>query len=218
MDAGRRGDGATDDTTPRPASKVGKLLSAYGLSGTGEDLERRWLGQGYERQSLRSLADHFNQLLLRTELERAGENPVEGEVENLYRLLTEEDVSQANRTEVETQLARAGLDIETLRKDFVSHQAVHTYLTEVRGVELAPGEESSSATIEKRGEVIQRLRGRLVSVTKRSIADLRSSGAVSVGDFDIVVNSTIHCSDCGATQDIGEFLREGSCQCRIDGE
>lgn len=218
MDANQRDDGTSVDTARDSSSKIANLIIGYDLDGLGDDLEQRWLGRGDQRQSLRSLADYFNQRLLEAELKQAGANPIEGEVENLYQTLSATDISKAKRTEVETKLAREGLDIESLRRDFVSHQAVHNYLTEVRGAELPSEDKKPSTTIENRDEVIQRLKSRLETVTERSIKNLHSSGVIAVGAFDVVVNLTIHCSDCGTSRTVGEFLRERGCQCSIDGE
>lgn len=199
-------------------SKVGRVIEQYDLVGLGEELEKRWLGERRTKQSLRELEAHLNQKILESAILESDETLLKEEIEIIYRLLTNEESSRVTRTEVESKLDRWGVDVKEVSGDFVSHQAVHNYLTDVRGVELPPDEKNSTATIEKREEVIQRLRSRLVSVTERSIENLRSSEAVSVGEFDIVVNITIHCSDCVATQDIGEFLREGGCQCQRDGE
>ena len=68
----------TEDSDPT-RSKVGRLIETNGLSDVGQELEDRWLGNGYESQSLRSLADWFNERLLAAKLQDAGENPIDGE-------------------------------------------------------------------------------------------------------------------------------------------
>ena len=113
-------------------SKVGRLIDRYGTAGLGQELEDRWLGRGYEEQSLRSLAEWFNQRLLGRRLAEAGHDPLDGEVANLYRLLSGEDVTAGSRVDAEATLEEYGVDTGTLRREFVSHQAIHTYLTEFR--------------------------------------------------------------------------------------
>lgn len=196
-------------------SKVDRLLEAYDLPDFGEKLEQRWLGEVGERQSLRDLADRFNQQLLDATLDRAGERLIEGEVENLYRLLTDPDVSTAARVEAETKLDRLGIDIDSLRRDFVSHQAVHTYLTKYRGVE-PPGTTASAETaLENRIETIQRLQHRLDVVTERSLESLRDAGHLSLESFDVLVRVTVYCDACDSSIDAIDLLGQGGCDCQL---
>jgi hypothetical protein len=95
-----------------------------------DDLVRRWCGDGRERQSLRELAAHFDRRLLRSAVESADEAPLSGEVANLYRLLTDEDVSSGVRTQTRRRLEAAGVPVDEVESAFVSHQTVHTHLTE----------------------------------------------------------------------------------------
>lgn len=208
-------DSDTEDDPPI-RSKVGRVIDEYGLDGFGEDLERRWLGLDGERESLRDLADAFNREVLAASLEAAGEQPIEGEVENHYRLLTAEDVRSSARTQAETRLARNGISVESLERDFVSHQAIHTYLTEVRGATLPEDDTSPEATISNRLDAILRLRNRLVAVTERSLESLAEAGHLSLGDFDVLVGITVYCSDCGASMDLTDLVDRGGCGCQED--
>jgi len=72
-------------------SKVVQLLAEYNLSGLGVELEQLWTAET-DRQSLRELAAYSNQQLLQQRLEEAGVQILDGEVENIYRLLTDDDV------------------------------------------------------------------------------------------------------------------------------
>lgn len=60
--------------------------------------------------------------------------PLDGEVRNTYRLLTDEDVSSGMRTAKRNELERAGVDVESVERDSVTHQAIYTYLTAVLDV------------------------------------------------------------------------------------
>lgn len=207
-------DGTASDTQSSRGSKVERLLDEYDLAGAGAELERRWLGEDGDRESLRMLAASFNEALIEVALERAGEDPVDGEVQNLYRLLTADDVSSAARTQAEARLSRLGVDPGALRQDFVSHQAIHTYLTEVRGASLPSDDRSSEGTIENRRETILRLRNRLNVVAERSLEALSSAGHLSLGSFDVMVGITVYCQDCGTSADLTDVLRNRGCECR----
>lgn len=202
----------TDRAGTVSRSKVGRVIDRYGLDGLGADLERRWTGDGRDRQSLRELETYFNQRVLEAALADAGHRPVDGEVANLYRLLTDDDVATGPRTEAETTLARRGVDLDAVRGAFVSHQAIHTYLTSVR--EVAPPDRPDDATpSERRRDTIQRLRNRLAAVSSRGLEGLRDAGHLEGGSFDVTVGVTVYCEDCGATMDVADLLDQGGCEC-----
>jgi hypothetical protein len=191
--------------------KVGRLIESYGLDGEGDRLERRWLGDGVERASLRTLADEFNQALLAAALDDAGMNPVEADLETTYRVLTDEDESEGARTQKRLELSREGVDVDTLLSDFVSHQAVHTYLRDYRGVERP--ESGDSEQLERDIETLRRLQSRAESVTADAVERSANTGRIDLGDADVLVNVRVFCQDCGADYDAEELLRRGGCEC-----
>lgn len=192
-------------------SKVGRLIADHGLQGVGAELESRWIGNGYERESLRSLADLFNRRLLATKLRSAGEQPVQGEVKNLYRLLTDDDVGAGARVDAETKLEDLGLDPNTVRREFVSHQAIHTYLTEFRDVSKPDSGETDR--VESTRETIQRLRNRLVAVTENSLESLIAADHLYLGDYEILVDVQVFCEDCGTSRPLTDVMDRGGCDC-----
>jgi hypothetical protein len=123
---------AQDD---RPRNEVARLIDKYELTGFGAELEARWTGDGVEHTSLRDLADQFNRRLLAAALEEAGRTPLDDEVASLYEDLTGDDVSQGVKTDTRTSLAADGVDIDTVEHEFVTYQAIRSYLQDWRGAE-----------------------------------------------------------------------------------
>jgi hypothetical protein len=201
------------ESTPGPRGKVERVIEAYGLEGLGDELERRWTGAAGERESLRSLADRFNRAVLRSALDEAGTSPLDGEVENTYRLLRDDDVSPGMRTEVRRQLEREGLDLDAVESDFVSHQAVHTYLRDHRGAEL---ETEDQSRVEKEAQTIRRLQGRVSVVTESGLSRLSSAGDITIGDFDVLTDVQVYCGDCGSQYEAVELIERGGCDCDPD--
>lgn len=193
--------------------KVGRLIEANGLDGLGDELVERWTAPDGERSSLRELADRFNRRLLAAALAEAGVDTIDGEVENTYRLLTDDDVSIGVRTEVRNRLARQGIDVEELEGDFVSHQAIHTYLTKYRDAALERREAGPEARRERERETIRRLESRTSAVTRDSLERLRDGGHLRLGDPDVLVDVRVFCADCGADFAVDELLRRGGCDC-----
>lgn len=190
-------------------SKVARLIDEYDLQGLGAEMERRWTDDE-DRWSLRDLADHFNQAVLGAAMESNGVQTLDGEVENTYRLLNGDDVGSADRTRVRRRLEKNGIDVDTLLDDFVTYQAIRSYLTKYRDAEYTPDE---TDPLEREITNIQQLRGRVDSVTEGKLEQLQSSGALDIGTFRTLVDVRVVCEDCNTQYDVLELLESGSCEC-----
>lgn len=199
----------TDGSDQEHRSKVGRLIRRYAFDDMPERLERYWRGENVERHSLRELATMFNERLVEGMLVDAGMNPLDGEASNLYDLLTGESVTSGARTRAERRLDREGVDVTELRDSFVSHQAIHTYLTAVRGQEY----EAGGADVDERIETIQRLISRTRSVSTDTVTALDRADEVDVGEFDVTAEVHVTCTDCNTRYDLRNLLRRGGCGC-----
>lgn len=207
-----RNDENSDEETHQ-RSKVVRIIEEYELTGMEEELVALWTGAEGERHSLRDLAEYVNQELLRTAMENEGMTPLDGEVENTYRLLTDDDTTAGTRIEAESALEREGIDVDKISRDFVSHQAIHTYLTKYRDVE-GPNTASDSDKREGTVETITRLQNRLVAVAENSLLSLRKTGRIALGEFSVLVDVRVFCEDCGTQTPITELLENGGCECQ----
>lgn len=205
--------GTDDDETNagrgRP-SKVAQLLDRHDLDDLGAELEALWTAEGDDRMSLRELADLFNREVLRARLEAEGAQMLGGECENLRRLLADDDVSVADRTRARRQVERIGLDPDAVIDDFVSYQAIRTYLKSHREAEYAPG---PTDPVKGAEEQVERLRGRTAAVTTSKLDQLRSQEYLTLGNADTVVRVNVTCRDCGARYEVSELLSRGGCDC-----
>jgi hypothetical protein len=202
------------DSGGRPNSKVERVIQSYGLDGLGEELELRWLGEGYEQQSLRDLADYFNKRVLERTLAETNVVRLQGELENTYELLTGDDVTEGSRIQARNRLEREGVDVDALLEDFVSHYAIHTYLREHRGVEYPSSDDEDQR--EKSVETIRRLTSRLTAVTRRNVENMRSTDRLDVGPVDVIADVQVVCEECGRQYDAIELLERGGCRCKDD--
>ncbi|MUV86719.1 hypothetical protein GJ631_09100 [Natronomonas sp. CBA1123] len=190
-------------------SKVARLIEEYDLQGLGAELEQRWTADE-DRSSLRELAAQFNQELLREALEAANVQHLDGELENTYRLLTDDDVSSAESTRIQRRLERDGVDVDALQRDFVTYQAIRTYLKEHRGAEYTPAE---TDPLEREATNVQKLRGRMVSVTEGKLEQLRDGGHLTLGEFRTLAEIQVICEDCNTQFDVLELFDRGGCNC-----
>ncbi|MFQ3293105.1 MAG: hypothetical protein ACI8VE_000161 [Natrialbaceae archaeon] len=191
-------------------TKVARLIDEYDLDGLGAELEHRWTAEGDERMSLRALATHFNQQLLEVRMTGAGIQSLSGEVENTYRLLTDDEVSGADRTRTVRRLEGEGIDTDALRDDFVTYQAIRSYLKGNRDAEYV---KPNKDRIESELANVQRLRGRVMTVTEGNLEQLRQNGEITLGEFGLLVGIAVLCETCGQRYEVEELLEQGGCDC-----
>lgn len=191
--------------------KVGRVISKYGLTEFLEELPARWLGEDHESQSLRELADYLNVEILREAMESENLQPLDGEVENTYRLLTGDGVSSGMRTAKRNELERDGLDVGPVEDDFVTHQAIYTYLTEV--LDVSKQDQEDEDPIEKHSERINRLRSRTQAVATNTLDSLVDNNVLEVGDPEISVTIQVYCDRCNRQYPLSSLLSEGGCDC-----
>jgi hypothetical protein len=195
--------------------KVGRGVAAFDVDAVDEELVSRWCGVGRDRQSLRELATYFNQRLLAAALESSGEQPLDGEAANLYRLLTDDDVSTGVRTQTRRRLLAAGVPVEDVEAQFVSHQTLHTHLTECLGVTREPSDVVPAERRSTDRDRIRALQSRTEVVTRDAIDRLADADALAVEDVDVFVDVTVLCADCGAQYEVGTLLEQGGCECQL---
>ena len=195
---------ATDRQT-----KVARLLETYNLDGVGAELETAWTADE-NRRSLRELADYLNKKLLCRRLDETDRQFIDDEIDLIYRVLQDEESDHADRARIRRRLERAGVDVETLRSDFVTYQAVRTYLKNDRGAEYT---RDGPGALERESENLEQLRGRIAAVTNGKIERLRDSGDLTLGEFHVLVNTRVVCEDCGSHKTVSELLGAGGCDC-----
>lgn len=201
-----------EDSNPGPGrpSKVVQLIEKYNLPTLGEELEHRWTAPEDERDSLRDLAVYANQQVLRRAMTEAGLSPLDGEVANTYRLLTSDDVSQGPRTQAKRRLERDGIDVEALLDDFVSYQAVRTYLTKYRELEHTTEERDQ---LEAQAEAFQQIVGRTETMARNNLERLQETDKLTLGEFQVSAPIRVFCTECETRFEISKLLAQGSCEC-----
>lgn len=198
----------TDDGDPT-RSKVGRLVERYDLAGLGEELEHRWTAPEGQRDSLRKLAEYVNRRVLEAELRDAGHSPTAAELEGHYEAIADDDVDSGTRTRKRRELERYGVDVERLRASFVTHQTVHTYLTEFRNASFDP----DPTTVEDEKATLARLRSRTAAVTESTLERLAAADRIADREYETLVDVRVLCRDCGRASDLEALLDEGGCGC-----
>lgn len=201
----------TDDSNDRPSNKVARLIEENDLDDLGDELELRWTAEGDERMSLRELADFFNKRVLEQTLLDVGMSTIETDLDQIYHGLSGDEVSAGVQTETRNQLERNGVNVDKLERDFVSYQAIRSYLKKWR--EVSYERLSDEEKINKDLETIQRLMTRTESVAVDRIEKLEDTGRIDADEFEIILSMQVLCQQCGNQYDISTFLKQGGCKC-----
>ncbi|MDS0280742.1 rod-determining factor RdfA [Haloarcula onubensis] len=194
--AGQVGDGC----------KIDSVAQRRGLTTIDERLEDRWA----DGESLRDLETFFNRAVLRAAMAASGMETIDGEPANLYRLLTDDEVTAGKRVDAASKLRRNGVDPDALRDDFVSYQTVRTHLNDCLDVGTA---RESSLTVTDARNTVHKLVSRTESVALRTIERLAGQGALSIGAPAVTVSVRVACAECNDEYTFSVLLDEGGCSC-----
>ncbi|WP_254533593.1 rod-determining factor RdfA [Natrinema gelatinilyticum] len=205
----------SDETVKqKPDSKVAQLIESYDLGASfGDTLEELWTADGEKRESLRTLADRFNKRLFEAAVSDAGMATLDGEISNMYRLLTDEDVSSGNRIETRRRLEQNGVNITQLEQDFVTYQAIRSYLKEHRGAQY--DNDTTHTRVDGVIDTIQRLKSRTISVAEKSLLQLRDTNQLALGEFQLFIDINVYCEECETQYGFVELLQQGGCECQL---
>lgn len=189
--------------------KIDRVAETRGLEGMDEQL-RECRADG---DSLRELETFFNKAVLRSALQAAGMETLEGEVSNLHRLLTGEEVSPGKRVDAESRLGRNGIDPSSVTADFVSYQTVRTHLNDCLGVETT---RDTHLPVNEARNTVLKLLSRTESVTRRTMERLERQGVLTIRDPSVAVSVRVTCSECNAEYAFSQLLERGGCACRSE--
>lgn len=199
-----------------PCCKLGRAIARDDLQWIDEEFPVAWRGEAGERTSLRDLADRANTAMLAAALDRAGVDPLDGDPGNLYRRLTDESISAGERTELRNRLSSAGVDVDALESRFVSHQTVHSHLTDCLDVSQGDDERSASERRAAERRRIRSLQSRTEAVTVDALQRLDRHEDIALPEFDVLVDIAVLCRACDRRTEIGEIIASGGCECQID--
>ena len=191
--------------------KVGTVAAEYGLDAIHRELQREWTGEN--SKSVRELTTKFNRRVLRAAYAEAGKLPIDGEIANIYRVLTASDVDAGSRTRAREQLRQAGVAVDDVESKFVSHQTLYRHLVNCLDAEFEPEEKTDAERIETWEERLLALQNRTSNVTKQAVEQLSERDTVDIGSFDVLLEINVLCEDCGNFYTLEEFLQNRACGC-----
>lgn len=186
--------------------KIDRVVDERDLEAVHDALRERWS----DGESLRDLEAFFNRTVLEAAMTTAGMESIDGEAANLYRLLTDDDVSAGKRIDAESRLERDGIDPDALTDDFVSYQTVRTHLNSCLGVETT---REQAFGISDARNTVHKLVSRTESVTLQVLERLAGQGTLAIGSPSVTVSVRVACSTCNDEYSFSALLEEEGCSC-----
>lgn len=186
--------------------KVGRVTEKYALASVYDDVARR---REQEGDSLRTLADFVNTRVLARAIEEHADRDVLADAESVYSRLT--NGSDAGETaELRQRLASAGVPVDEVTGDFVSHQTVRAHLNSCLEVETG---RSTPTDVEEVAGLIEWARNRDERIIDRAVSRLRESGELEIGETSVIHSVRVICEECGRTHRLQELLETRRCEC-----
>jgi hypothetical protein len=186
--------------------KVGRVLEKHDLEGVYDGIVRRREQDG---DSLRTLADFVNSRILDRVIEEHADRTVLADAESVYSKLTN-GVDAGRRTEMRERLTTAGVPVEEVTADFVSHQTVRAHLNSCLNMETSRSQAEDVAEV---ADLIEWARNRDERIIDRAIARLRRSGQIETGETSIIHSVRVLCEECGRSYRLQDLLEQRRCEC-----
>jgi len=181
------------------------MINKYGL----ENLNQQLCNRHSENDSLRDLAEFVNKRILTAATDRADAYLVL-EIDSIYDLLTGADISAGRQTDMEMKLKNEGVDIDTGKDDFVSHQTVKKHLNEELGQDTSKQTDFGQSDARSR---IEWSKSRHTAVVENTLSQLQAANDISDNDFMVISSIQVSCKEYGRTYHVHEFIENCGCGC-----
>lgn len=191
--------------------KVGTVAAAYSLADVHDDLARAWGAE--DGPSVRELTDTFNKRVLEVAFREAGTLPIDGEIDNIYRVLTTDEADAADRTRARDRLQQVGIAVDEVEDALVSHQTLYRHLVNCLDASHGETDKTPEERVSEWRTRLLALQHRTTDISTQGIDQLRSADAVDIGSFTVTTEVTVSCEDCGRFYTVEEFLDAGECDC-----
>jgi len=195
--------------TKTSCCKVGRVRDDYSMYNLDERLLHKY---NAEDKGVRTLEDWFNQLVLERAMEKAGMTVLDGHAGNYYRLLTDDEVLDSERRRAETELREQGVDVDTVKTDFISYRTLLTHLKDCLDIDTS---RDYSPDINHDRKQISKMQTRFTNVVEGTLERLVRNGAASIDDPRASISFHVRCGECDRRHNVLDFLSENPvCPCQ----
>ena len=187
--------------------KIGRTIAEYELSDVNSRLASEW----QDGKSVRRLTEEFNKEIVESVLTAVNVSRVEWSRTPVYEALHTDELNDAKVLEIQRELDHAGVDVDELSSDLVSHQTVYRHLKQC--LEASKGDDQSpEERRQKAKDTVHALQQRTELVTESTLNTLQSAGITDFTEIDVIVNIQVVCNTCGRSMDFRSAIH-GGCDC-----
>ena len=190
-----------------PCCKVRRIADAYDLEMDAELVELHESGA-----SMRELARFLNTAIIEAAID-AQDGRIVADPEGIYDVLTGDEVSPERTVRVEDALQSAGIDVDDLESDLVSHVTVWNHVKEHLARETS---RETMVDLETARSAIDAAREREETLISNTVDRLAEHPDVAGGDVDLAFSIRVFCRACGASYRLDEYLDAGGCDCQAE--
>lgn len=201
---------------PECACKIGKNIKKYNLVNLNSELIQRREDQ---QASLRDLADFINKQILKSALESVNADITSSlytdlsggnAIVDIYNVLTDDDIPTDRVARIHTRLSQAGVDLESIKDDWVTHPTIRTHFQKCLNIDTS---RTSNITDNDAQDTIEWARSKCAKIVEQTFQRLRNANVVSTGPVTATVVIKVTCERCGATARPTNLIRSRSCEC-----
>lgn len=188
------------NTTAKP--KLLRVIDRYDLDGMGDELVDRWTKPEPTRQSCRELAEFFNVRVLDAALRAEGilwDKPL---VQECAVIIDDDDRSLTG-----FDIRNRGVDVDAVGEDMVSYQSIHTYLTDIRGIDY----EQELNGIRDRINNLQQMQSKMETVASNTARRSIDHDQINGAEPTIKITAEYVCKACESGTDVTQYLRNRGC-------
>lgn len=187
-------------------SRVGDAWSVSDLHGLIRDEYRT-------SNSLRATARAANVALTEAAMDGVEESIV-GSPEMVYDALAGDGCDAKTEAEARDQLSYAGIDVSKLTESYISHVGIKRHLNGCEDIDTT--KQTGTTDPNQFLEQIREQENRIVKLVRQGLNRFSNRGAVTIGDFEIRVQTTVRCQQCSKSYTPREIVESGGCECEVN--
>lgn len=161
-----------------------------------------------EDASVRELQEHVNTKIVDSVIQES--STIVADPKSVYDVLMGDSVSPERRVRLEDSLQSAGIRVDSLTQDFVSHVTVWTHIKD--HLEIDTGREKP-ISIEEGKQLINSARSREEGQIENVLKRLDSLNNFEANDIDVTVTVRVFCNECNSSFRLEALLDNGGCDC-----
>lgn len=186
--------------------KVSRVGDAWGVS----DLHSLIREEYRTSNSLRATARSVNIAVTQAAMDETEESIV-GSAEMVYDALAGDGCDAKTEAEARDQLNYAGIDVSKLTESYISHVGIKRHLNGCEDIDTT--KQAGTTDPDQFFEQIREQENRIVKLVRQGLNRFRNRGVVTIGDFEIRVQTTVRCEQCAKSYTPREVVESGGCDC-----